>query len=240
MEIETLQITDLKEWENNARIHTRRNLEALKNSLNAFGQTKPILVQKSSMRIIAGNGTYQAICALGWETIDCRVLDISDEQAEALAIADNRTGDLSQWDERSLTEALKKIDDSGNLDLVGYDNLELERMLSYQSGDLFEKLEENKAPKAKPTLDDFKKIEIIPEPKEDKEYEQKKENIANYDEQISFILNGFVFTLANSEEIQELKCLIEILKDATSTERKEVNKLVFNEIKNVLTEKFMR
>ena len=142
MEIVTLNVSEIKEWENNARIHTRRNLEALKKSLTAFGQTKPILVQKSSMSIIAGNGTYQAICALGWETIDCRILDISDEQAEALAIADNRTGLLSEWDERMLAESLKKIDEFGNLDLVGFSDLELEKMLEYQSGELFEKLEE--------------------------------------------------------------------------------------------------
>ena len=38
-----IKIKDLREWENNVRIHTKRNLEALKQSLRAFKQTKPII-----------------------------------------------------------------------------------------------------------------------------------------------------------------------------------------------------
>lgn len=241
MEVVTIKTTELKEWENNARIHTRRNLDALKRSLEAFGQTKPILVQKSSMSIIAGNGTYQAICSLGWDTVECRLLDISDEQAEALAIADNRTGLLSEWDERTLTESLKKINDAGNLDLAGYSDLELEKMLSFQSGDMFRKLEENRNPEQKVTSDDFLKLEELPD-KEEKNDKSKlsHSDITSYGEQMSFTLHGFVFTLANSGDIQELKCLLEILKDSDLKDRNEVNKAVFESITHILTKKFMR
>lgn len=238
MEIATLNISEIKEWENNARIHTRRNLEALKKSLTAFGQTKPILVQKSSMSIIAGNGTYQAICALGWETIDCRILDISDEQAEALAIADNRTGLLSEWDERMLAESLKKIDEFGNLDLVGFSDLELEKMLEYQSGELFEKLEENRAPETKATPEDFQKLEALPE--EDESKDTEAEEIPSYEEQLSFTLHGFVFNLSDHDQINELKSLIDLLKEAETSDRKEVNDTVFSCIQEILTEKFLK
>lgn len=238
MEIATLNISEIKEWENNARIHTRRNLEALKKSLTAFGQTKPILVQKSSMSIIAGNGTYQAICALGWEKVDCRILDISDEQAEALAIADNRTGLLSEWDERMLAESLKKIDEFGNLDLVGFSDLELEKMLEYQSGELFEKLEENRAPETKASQDDFQKLEALPE--EDESKDTEAEEIPSYEEQLSFTLHGFVFNLSDHDQINELKSLIDLLKEAETGDRKEVNDTVFSCIQEILTEKFLK
>lgn len=238
MEIVTLNVSEIKEWENNARIHTRRNLEALKKSLTAFGQTKPILVQKSSMSIIAGNGTYQAICALGWETVDCRILDISDEQAEALAIADNRTGLLSEWDERMLAESLKKIDEFGNLDLVGFSDLELEKMLEYQSGELFEKLEENRAPETKATPEDFQKLEALPE--EDESKDTEAEESPSYDEQLSFTLHGFVFNLSDHDQINELKSLIDLLKEAETGVRKEVNDTVFSCIQEILTEKFLK
>lgn len=240
MEIVTLNVSEIKEWENNARIHTRRNLEALKKSLAAFGQTKPILVQKSSMSIIAGNGTYQAICALGWETIDCRILDISDEQAEALAIADNRTGLLSEWDERMLAESLKKIDEFGNLDLVGFSDLELEKMLEYQSGELFEKLEENRSPETKATPEDFQKLEALPEEDKSEQTEYNTGKIPSYEEQLNFTLHGFVFNLTDPDQISELKSMIDLLKEAETDDRKEVNDTVFSCIQEILTEKFLK
>ena len=58
MEVVQLGIGEIKEWDHNSRIHTKRNIDALKTSLKSFDQYKPIVVQKSSMRIIAGNGTY--------------------------------------------------------------------------------------------------------------------------------------------------------------------------------------
>lgn len=242
MEVVTLKVSEVREWENNARIHTRRNLDALKKSLTAFGQTKPILVQKSTMGIIAGNGTYQAICALGWETVDCRILDISDEQAEALAIADNRTGLLSEWDDKTLAESLKKISEVGNLDLVGFSDLELEKMLSYQSGDLFKRLEENRDQEKKATSDDFEKLEVVPESEEEKKQEksQSQDETPSYEEQLSFTLHGFIFNLSDAEEIHELKCLIDLLKDSDTKDRKEANAAVFESIKEILTDKFLR
>lgn len=61
-----IKLSELVEFPNNVRIHTKRNLDTIKNSLKEFGQVKPILVQKSTNYIIAGNGTYQAAKALGW------------------------------------------------------------------------------------------------------------------------------------------------------------------------------
>ncbi|MBR4316869.1 MAG: ParB N-terminal domain-containing protein [Alphaproteobacteria bacterium] len=67
MELKRMKMTDISQHPQNVRIHTKRNLDLLKNSLSTFGLYKPILVQKSTKYIIAGNGTYQAAQALGWE-----------------------------------------------------------------------------------------------------------------------------------------------------------------------------
>ena len=240
-----IKIKDLREWENNVRIHTKRNLEALKQSLRAFKQTKPILVQKSTYRIIAGNGTYQAAVALGWEEIECRLFDVDDETAEAMMIADNRTGELSEWDEGNLVEGLKRLQDVGKLDIVGYDTLELEKMIAYQEGDLYEKLS--------PKNEDKKVVpEDFPAPAEPKiqentapEQKEKEDTsdipaVSSYEDQISFIVNGFAFVLSDPAEIEEIRCLTEILKDAPEKERKEVNREVFASIREILTNKFMR
>ena len=242
MQIVELPVSEIKPWENNARIHTKRNLDALKASLSEFKQTKPIIVQKSSMRIIAGNGTYQAILALGWETVACHILDIDDEKAEAYAIADNRTGLLSQWDDKNLTESLKRLQGNGNLSLSGFDELELDKMLSFQSGDAFEKIipkqketpkpKESSLPKKEEKNQEYKE-QPLPEPEEAKPETE-------FDDQITFSMCGFVFSLAKYEDIQELSALFEILKEAPKSEREEVNGAVFESIKEILTEKFMR
>ncbi len=242
MEVVSVQIGELKEWEHNARIHTRRNLDALKSSLTEFGQTKPILVQKSSKRIIAGNGTYQAMVALGWKMVDCRMLDLDDTKAEALAIADNRTGLLSEWDEKELTDSLKRLQVCGDLELTGFDAMEPDKMLSFQDGDMFEKISPEK-PKEKAKKEDFpQKQEKVPPPVDDS-FPEPSEDLpppADYSEQMSFTLYGFTFTCSDSRQLKELKCLMELLKDASFTERQAVNQAVFDSIESILTEKFMR
>lgn len=240
IEITRLPVGELREWENNARIHTKRNIDALKESLKEFGQTKPIVVQKSSMRIIAGNGTYAALIALGWDSVDCHVVDISDSKAEALAIADNRTGLLSQWDEKNLTDALTRIQECGELHLTGFDELELDKMISFQNGDMFDSIkpkEEKK--KEKPKESDFPSSDEVPPPTKASD-DVEPPATATYDEQISFTICGFVFSLSNMNEIRELRELIGFLKDSPKNEREEMNSLVFEAIEKLLTEKFMR
>ena len=205
-----IKLNELIEFPNNVRIHTKRNLEAIKNSLKQFGQVKPILVQKSTNYIIAGNGTYQAAKALGWDEMDCNVLDLDDEKARALSIVDNRSGDLSQMDEKNLLDCLKDFDEN-LLSLTGYDDKQLDKMLSFQQGKLFEN--EDK-------------------PKEKK---KKKEQPISSDDQISFILLGHPFVRADPEEIKQFKKLIDCLDDADLETKCEMTFEVFNAIKETLS-----
>ncbi len=231
MMVATLSIDEVQVWEKNARIHPKRNLEALKASLLKYGQTKPILVQKSSMRIIAGNGTYQAICALGWNTVDCRILDLSDSDAEALMIADNRIGDLSDWDEQNLLDSLQSLKELGTLELTGYDELELDKMLSFKERDAFANLQEELKP-----LDEIDAVDL-PQPDNCKKA-KSKDDTASYENQINFTINGFIFSLADEERIESLRELTSILKEADDSIRQAVNDQVFEAIEGILEEKF--
>lgn len=245
MEVVQLGINEVKEWEHNARIHTKRNLDTLKQSLQSFDQYKPLIIQKSSMRIIAGNGTYAAAVSLGWDKIYCNIVDVDDQKAEAMAIADNRTGLLSQWDEKQLTESLKSLQTSGDLNLTGFDDLELDKMLSFQDGSMFEKIIPDKKPEKAKESDLPKTEQKETEAKVERQQPKEQpipipEETPNYDEQINFTICGFVFSLANLEQIQEISCLMNFLKDAPKNEREEISKEVFDAIQDILTEKFMR
>jgi len=78
----------------NARLHGPQNMDAIKASLQRFGQAEPLVVQKSSGRVIGGNGRLEAMRALGWTECDVVELEVDDLQATALGIALNRTSEL--------------------------------------------------------------------------------------------------------------------------------------------------
>ena len=71
----------------NARARPDRNLQSIQDSLARFGQAEPLVIQKSTGRIIGGNGRLVAMKKLGWSECDVVELDIDDLQATALGIA---------------------------------------------------------------------------------------------------------------------------------------------------------
>jgi hypothetical protein len=72
---------------------------------------------------------------------------LDDNKANALAILDNKSTDESQWDEKGLTDLLQQLGDSDPdiLSLTGFEMEDLDNMLKFQSGELFEE----KKPKEK-------------------------------------------------------------------------------------------
>jgi DNA modification methylase len=124
MKLRQVSVSALVTDPNNARKHDARNIEAIRKSLELFGQRKPIVTAKGndgSLVVIAGNGTLEAARLLGWEKIT--VAEVPDDwdadKARAYALADNRTAELADWDETVLAGAL--ID----LDAVGWDIADL-------------------------------------------------------------------------------------------------------------------
>ena len=110
MKLETKLLADLKQDPKNARRHDQLNLQAIINSLDKFGQRKPIVVNSDGL-ILAGNGTYEAAKALGWESIEATVVpaDWDAKTQAAYAIADNRTAELATWDNPVLLDALTEM-----------------------------------------------------------------------------------------------------------------------------------
>jgi len=113
----------------NVRLHDERNLEAIKGSLARFGQQKPIVVDHQGT-IRAGNGTYAAAKALGWTEITVVETDLEGVEATAYSIADNRTSDLSEFDEPALARLLKELQADGALDSAGYTEGELDELVA--------------------------------------------------------------------------------------------------------------
>lgn len=114
--IEFIGIDTVEAHPKNPRVH---DLDTIAGSLERFGQTKPIIVQKSTGYVVAGNGTRIAAKEkLGWDQIAAVLLEMDDETAEAYLAADNRTSDRAKYDSEQLLNLLEGIDD---LDGTGFD-----------------------------------------------------------------------------------------------------------------------
>jgi len=90
MQIQRVATASLSFWPENARKHGPVNHEAIKQSLTAFGQAEPLIVQAGTNRVIGGNGRLAAMRELGWAECDVVFLDLDDAKAAALGVALNR------------------------------------------------------------------------------------------------------------------------------------------------------
>lgn len=118
----------------NARKHSEVDIDAIARSLEQFGQQTPIVITPEGT-VIKGNGTLMAAHKLGWESIECRVTELTGDQLRAYAIADNQTGLLSEWDIEKLTEQIKAFEDEELRKSLGFDDFELVRLLDIESED---------------------------------------------------------------------------------------------------------
>lgn len=123
-------IDDLHADTANVRLHDEKNMQAIKDSLRQWKQVEPLTVQKSTGRVIGGNGRLAAMREMGWEEVYVTELDIDDVQATALAIALNRTGELAHWDTDALQKQLASLQSSMDLEMLGFDAEELSKILS--------------------------------------------------------------------------------------------------------------
>lgn len=105
MNIEKISIDSLVFDPTNARLHSEKNLKAIKGSLKRFGLQKPIVIDKNNV-IIAGNGTVAAAKELGWKEILAYRTPLEGDEAMAFALSDNRTAELASWDDSVLRESL--------------------------------------------------------------------------------------------------------------------------------------
>jgi DNA modification methylase len=135
MQIQRVATASLSFWPENARKHGPVNHEAIKQSLTAFGQAEPLIVQAGTNRVIGGNGRLAAMRELGWNECDVVFLDLDDAKAAALGVALNRTGELAEWNDETLAKILTEIDARGELATVGFDQDDLTELLARVSND---------------------------------------------------------------------------------------------------------
>lgn len=110
MEVRNMNIDDIKPYDNNPRDNDKA-VESTANSIKEFGWQQPIVVDKD-MVIIVGHTRYKAAKKLGYKEVPVVVAsNLNKEQVRAYRLADNKTGELAEWDLSLLDEELESIID---------------------------------------------------------------------------------------------------------------------------------
>ena len=159
---EIVPIAKLKPHPRNVRSHPEANILAIMKSAESFGQTKPIVVDKHN-QVLCGNGFMEAVTRLGWKNISIvRANHLSDAQAEAYAIADNKTTDMSNFNYQMLAEVLSDLDGKQiDLDTTGFADFEREPLMSTEWGGTPEEAPEPPMPKNRLVFDDGDEWELV-------------------------------------------------------------------------------
>ena len=109
MNIVEMRLDEIRPYDRNPRKNDTA-VEAVKNSIQEFGFKQPIVVDHDNV-IIVGHTRYRAAQELGLETVPVLVAnDLSDEQAKAYRLADNKTNELAGWDFTGLAMELAGIE----------------------------------------------------------------------------------------------------------------------------------
>lgn len=130
IEISMINIEKIKPYENNPRINDDA-VEAVAKSIKSFGFKSPIIVDKDLI-IIAGHTRLKAAEKLGLKQVPTVIAtNLTKKQAKALRIADNKTGELAEWDISKLVPELKDLkSDDFDMSSLGFSEFELASMLN--------------------------------------------------------------------------------------------------------------
>ena len=136
--IQEVPVNELVPYEKNAKLHGNDQIEKLKASILEFGFLTPCLIDKDK-NIIAGHGRVMAGKALGMETVPCVFIEgLTEAQRKAYILADNRLGELGEWDMDLVISELEDLKDMDfDIELTGFELPEEET---------FEEIEEDELP----------------------------------------------------------------------------------------------
>lgn len=113
------RIKDLHPYKNNAKKHSKEQIEQIANSIKEFGFTQPVLIDENN-NVIAGHGRILGAKKAGLKNVPTVCLnDLSEEQVKAYRLVDNKLNE-SDWNLKLLDEELENIFDI-DMSLFGFD-----------------------------------------------------------------------------------------------------------------------
>jgi ParB-like chromosome segregation protein Spo0J len=106
-------VSELRPYPANPRLG---DVETIRRSLTVNGQYRPVVANRRTNEVLAGNHTLRAAAELGWREIAVTWVDVDEEQAARIVLVDNRSNDLATYDNAALVgllEGLPELDGTG-------------------------------------------------------------------------------------------------------------------------------
>ena len=127
MKIKSIAIDKLIPYHNNPR--KDQAVDKVASSINEYGFQQPIVVDKN-MVVVVGHTRLMGAKKLGLKRVPTVIADLTETQAKAYRIADNRINEDSTWDMELLNLEIAGLSEVDfDLDLLGFDSSELDKLL---------------------------------------------------------------------------------------------------------------
>ena len=135
-DVQEVSLEKLRPYERNAKKHGANQIEKLKASILEFGFLTPCLID-NEYNLIAGHGRVMAAKELGFATVPCVFIEgLTEEQRRAYILADNRLGELGEWDMDLVLDELTELDDLGfDIELTGFEMPEEDNLYIDEEGE---------------------------------------------------------------------------------------------------------
>jgi hypothetical protein len=130
LKIKYISCCALKPYKNNARTHSKKQIEQIAKSIEAFGWTNPIIIDLDH-NVIAGHGRLEAARLLSIKDVPIICLNhLSEAQKRAYILADNKLTDNAGWDSEMLATELEYLSSLDfDIDLTGLDTGEIDFLI---------------------------------------------------------------------------------------------------------------
>ena len=132
LKVDTVLVSTLKPYARNPRMHSKKQLRQIADSIRLFGWTNPILIDANG-GVIAGHGRLEAAKLLGIDGVPTiRITDMTAAQKRAYILADNKLAENAGWDRDLLAlelQGLLEIDFDFEVTATGFEMGEIDVLI---------------------------------------------------------------------------------------------------------------
>jgi DNA modification methylase len=130
MKIEYIAVRELRPYPNNARKHSKKQIQQIAKSIAKLGFCNPVLIDDAK-QIIAGHGRVEAAKVLGIDAVPaCQLSHLSEADKRAYILADNKLAEKAGWDRELLAIELQGlIEIDVDIELTGFEMAEIDLIL---------------------------------------------------------------------------------------------------------------
>ena len=121
-------IDNLVPWDQNPRLNDH-SVDKVATSIKRFGFGAPIVARREDKMVIAGHTRLKAAKQLGLDAVPVRYLDLDPADAKMLALADNKIGEIADWDNNELDRIINDLALSAeDMEDLGWNSSDLDNL----------------------------------------------------------------------------------------------------------------